>query len=159
MQKVLIYGYGNPGRQDDALANELVQLMEHWIGEQQLLNVDVDSNYQLNIEDAELISHYDLVYFVDASIEPDLDDVAISEVQPSDAKVEFTMHAVSPAYVVDLCQKIYHKKPEAYLVHIKGYAWDFMEAMTEEAHHNLQKAFSLLKYKLLMLKDNSLVTH
>jgi hydrogenase maturation protease len=153
MKKVLIYAYGNPGRQDDAAANELVKLMEHWIAEQQLLHVDCDSNYQLNIEDAELISHYDIVYFVDASMESDLKDVKISEVNPSDAKVEFSMHAVSPAYVLDLCQKLYHKKPETFLVHIKGYAWDFMEPMTEQAHANLQKAFSLLKYKVLMLEN------
>jgi hydrogenase maturation protease len=153
MKKVLIYAYGNPGRQDDALANELVQLMEDWIAEQQLLHVDCDSNYQLNIEDAELISHYDIVYFVDASMETDLEDVKISKVNPSDAKVEFSMHAVSPAYVLDLCQKLYHQKPETFLMHIKGYAWDFMEPMTEQAHANLQKAFSLLKYKVLMLEN------
>ncbi len=149
MSKILIYGYGNPGRQDDALANELVKSMEKWIAEQNLLDVDCDSNYQLNIEDAELISHYDTVFFVDASVEP-IEDVEITEVKPSDAKVEFTMHAVSPAYVLDLCQKLYSKTPTTYLVHIKGYEWDFMMPISEKARRNLQKAFSLLKYKVLI---------
>ena len=149
MRKTLVYAFGNPGRQDDALGNELVEAIQLWIDENELSNVDCDSNYQLNIEDAELISHYEKVFFVDASMAA-IEDVTITEVEASEAKVEFSMHAVSPAFVVDLCNKIYSNSPKAYLLQIKGYQWDFLEPMTEKAHKNLAKAISLLKYKLLM---------
>jgi hydrogenase maturation protease len=143
MKKILIYGYGNPGRQDDALANEVINKIEDAKKDGYFAGIDTDSNYQLNIEDAEIISRYDTVVFVDASTE-DIEDVVITEVSPSDAKVEFTMHAVSPSFVLDLCIKMYNKKPEVYLMHIKGYEWEFMEAMTEEAKENLEKAFAVL---------------
>jgi len=32
MKKTLIYGYGNPGRQDDAIGIMLVEKLEHWAG-------------------------------------------------------------------------------------------------------------------------------
>jgi hydrogenase maturation protease len=157
MKKALIYAFGNPGRQDDALGNELVEAIQLWIEHEGVQNVDCDSNYQLNIEDAELISHYKTVFFVDASMAA-IEDVSFDKVEPSDAKVEFSMHAVSPAFVVDLCTKMYSNCPEAYLIQIKGYKWEFMEPMTEEAYQNLQKAISLLKYKILMLNKETIET-
>ncbi len=148
MNKILFYGYGNPGRQDDSLANALVEKLHKWAKENNIENIDFDSNYQLNIEDAELISHYDKVIFADASME-EIDDFFLSKVSPNEAKVEFSMHAVSPSYVLDLCNKIYNKIPETYLLHIKGYQWEFMCPMTEKAEKNLFAAFSYIKYKLL----------
>ena len=154
--KTLIYAFGNPGRQDDALGNELVDAIQLWIEHDDIKEVDCDSNYQLNIEDAEQISHYDKVIFVDASMAA-IEDVSFEKVEPSDAKVEFSMHAVSPAYVVDLCMKMYDNCPESYLLQIKGYQWDFLEPMTEAAHKNLQKAISLIKYKTLMDQKEAIV--
>jgi len=139
----LIYGYGNPGRQDDGLANELIEKIELAKKSGDFKDVDTDSNYQLNIEDAEIVSKYKRVIFVDASVE-DIQDIAFTKVEPSDAKVEFSMHAVSPSFVVDLCKKMYEVEPEVYLLHIKGYKWDFMEELTEEARVNLNKAYNLL---------------
>ena len=152
MKKILIYGYGNPGRQDDALANLLVDKLQDWIDNNNIEGVYTDSNYQLNIEDAEIISHYETIFFADASIE-DIENVKLTEVEANNSKVEFSMHAVSPAYVLDLCNKMYGKTPKTYLLHIKGYEWEFMEKMTKEAESNLNDAFSLMKYKILGILD------
>lgn len=154
MKKILVYGYGNPGRQDDCLANALVEKAQQWVEKNNISNVEFDSNYQLNIEDAEQISHYDKVIFADASTEA-IDDFYLSKVEPSDAKVEFSMHAVSPSYVVDLCNKMYGATPETYLLHIKGYEWDFMSPMTEKAERNLEGAFAFLKYKIITLSGDN----
>lgn len=153
MNKILVYGFGNPGRQDDCLANALIEKTQRWAKKNKINNVEFDSNYQLNIEDAEEISHYDKVIFADASQEP-IDDFYLSKVEPSDAKVEFSMHAVSPAYVLDLCNKMYGKTPETYLLHIKGYEWEFMSPMSKKAEKNLHLAFDYLKYKLITLSND-----
>jgi len=139
--KILIYGYGNPGRQDDGLGAAFIAAIEKWIAEQEITHIALDTNYQLNIEDAHLISGYDKVVFVDATIEP-IDSFSFTKVIPSDAKVEFTMHAVSPAFVVDLCQKIFENMPEAWLLHLKGYNWDFEEKLSEKAKENLSAALN-----------------
>ncbi len=144
MKKILLYGYGNPGRMDDGLGNEFINRINSWIEEKNIKNILTDSNYQLNIEDAETISHFDLVYFIDASQE-DINDFIISEVNPDDAKIEFTMHAVSTSFIADLCKKLYGRCPETHLVHIKGYEWEFREELSTKAEKNLEKALVFMK--------------
>ena len=147
-KKILIYGYGNPGRQDDGLGAAFIRKMEDWIADNQENNIQLDCNYQLNIEDAELISGKDMVVFVDATIE-EIDDFSYTWINPDPARVEFSMHAVSPAFVVDLCRKMFGKAPDSYLLHIKGYEWDFKEELTTEASLNLEKAFTFLSQRIL----------
>jgi hydrogenase maturation protease len=146
MKKILIYGYGNPGRQDDGLGNTVVERMEEWVREEGIENVEFDSNYQLNIEDAATISDKDLVIFVDASVE-DIEDFILTPVDES-AKVAFSSHSASPGYIVKLCHDLFDTQPASYLLHIKGYEWEFMGGLTENAKENLEKSLELLKEKV-----------
>jgi len=145
--KILVYGYGNPGRQDDGLGPEFARRIQEWIEEEDYSNIETDSNYQLNIEDAEAISGKDIVIFVDASIE-EIDSIDFTPVVASDATIEFTMHAVSSSFVLDLCKKIYNSHPTTWLLHIKGYEWDFREGLSEAAEKNLKLALTFIKEKL-----------
>ncbi len=154
-KKILIYGYGNPGRFDDGLGVRLAEEMEAWISKNKIDRVDCDTNYQLNIEDAEIISNYDLVLFADAS-EEDIRDVSISHVSPSDSKIEFTMHAVSPAFVLNLCNQIYEKAPDTWLIHMKGRDWQFKEGLSEVAEKNL--SIAIKKTKAIILDPEVLLT-
>ncbi|MEA3479982.1 MAG: hydrogenase maturation protease [Bacteroidota bacterium] len=144
--QILIYGYGNPGRQDDGLGNEFVNRMEQWASDLGLENFQFESNYQLNIEDAEAISDKDLVIFADAS-EEEIEDFCISKVDES-TKVAFTTHAASPGYIVKLCTELFNKNPLVLLLHIKGYQWEFKEEISDQASDNLDKAFEYMKIKL-----------
>lgn len=144
--KILIYGYGNPGRQDDGLGNSFVNLFEDWVKNEKLEGYEFDSNYQLNIEDAAAVAENDLVIFVDASVE-DIEHFILTPVD-ANTKVAFTSHAASPGYIVDLCREIYNKIPATYLLHIKGYEWAFKEGLSDKAKDNLQMAFEHLKDKM-----------
>ena len=143
MKKVLIYGYGNPGRQDDALGVLLAEKLDLWAKEDGLKSMEFDSNYQLNIEDALTISEYDTVIFADASIE-DIPDFAVTRVEPCQ-KTEFTMHAMAPEFVLHLCQSLYSKFPNTFLLHIKGYEFEFLGELTKQARENLNDALLFLK--------------
>ncbi len=145
--KILIYGYGNPGRQDDGLGNQFVELFEDWVKEQKLEGFEFDSNYQLNIEDAAAVADKDLVIFIDASIE-DIENFILTPVDAS-TKVAFTTHAASPGYIMGLSKKIYNKFPPTYLLHIKGYEWDFKEGLTKKAKQNLEDSLKTMKEKLM----------
>ncbi len=147
-KRVLVYGYGNPGRQDDGLGAAFISKMETWIVNNPGIRINLDCNYQLNIEDAEVISEMDLVIFVDASQE-EIEGFTFTRVDASSAKVEFSMHAVSPAFVLDLCKKMFHDAPVTYLLHIKGISWDFKEELTKTAEENLEKAFAFLTNEIL----------
>lgn len=149
-QRVLIYGIGNVGRQDDGLGIRLVERLE----EAGLPpGVDLEANYQLNVEDALLISQYESVIFVDASREacfpgrpmdpPDAHvterPFTLREVRPA-AELAFSTHAMSPAAVMSLCEEIYGVRPRAWLLALPGYEWGISEQMTDRAQRNLVQA-------------------
>ena len=145
--KILIYGYGNPGRQDDSLGVELSKRLESWVNENGIRDVECDANYQLNIEDAAAIAEKDIVVFADASQE-EIEDFCISRVTGS-SDASFTTHAASPGYIYKLCEEIFDKKPLVLLIHIKGYQWEFAEGLSAQAEINLLKAVEYLKRKIL----------
>jgi hydrogenase maturation protease len=147
MNKVLIYGYGNPGRQDDGLGVLLVEKIEQWKNQQKLKNVFTDSNYQLNIEDAYNLHQFQSVIFIDASKE-EIDNYLFTKII-STARPEFSMHSVLPGFVTGLCKTIHNSCPDAYLMHIKGYQWEFMEELSAGARKNLDLAFTFLVHKIL----------
>ena len=146
MQKILVYGYGNPGRQDDGLGNMLVEMIENWAKENSYTSIYTDSNYQLNIEDAYNLNDYHTVIYADASTE-EIDDYKFEVLEPQ-LNTNFTMHSVSPAFVLGLCQELYDHIPKAFLFHLKGYEWEFMEDISEKAKSNLDSAFIFLTQKL-----------
>lgn len=137
MKKILVYGYGNPGRQDDGLGVSCAKKLKEWAEKNFPGTIDVDMNYQLNIEDAEKISHYDKVIFADASCE-NIHQFAYTPLKPSDAQLEFSMHAIAPAYVLYLCRTLFGKQPVSHLLHIRGYEWGMQEGLTERAKENLE---------------------
>jgi len=146
--QILVYGYGNPGRQDDGLGNELVRRLEEWVIAEGLVDIAFDSNYQLNIEDADAVAQNDLVIFADSS-EEDIEDFCLSSVDGK-GKLAFTTHAASPSYIVKLCQELFQKNPRVFLLHIKGYEWAFQEGLSDKAEENLVKALDFMK---MMLKN------
>ncbi len=146
-KKILVYGYGNPGRQDDGLGIFLSERIDEWIKKENIHFVNVDYNYQLNVEDAYEIADKDIVIFIDASKE-EIDDYTLTEVKPA-KKLEFTSHFVSPSYLLNLCNVMFSKAPVIYLLHIKGYKWKFCEEMTEDAKNNMNKAYDFLKNFIL----------
>lgn len=140
---ILIYGYGNPGRSDDGLGIAFSEKIEQWISEDNIKNVCVETNYQLNIEDVEAIHNKKMVIFADASNE-DINDISFTTINASPS-VEYSMHSVSPSFILHLCNNLYNTMPESYLLHIKGYDWQMKEGLTSEAEDNLNKAFLFIK--------------
>jgi len=144
--KVLVFGIGNPGRQDDGLGPLLVERAEKELPEHLPpipdLQIDYDANYQLNVEDAEAITAYDLVCFVDAS-KADIESCRIERVTV-DSPIAFSTHSMSPGGVVGLAGELYDSHPLAYLLEVRGYSWEPNEPATEKARKNLESALVLL---------------
>ena len=139
--RVLVYGYGNPGRQDDGLGVALVDELEAGAGPgtrdaQPWLSFD--RNYQLNAEDALDASHHDIVVFVDASQDQE-EPFRFRPIAPSPT-VSFSTHSMMPESVLALCRDLYGAHPAGRLLTIRGYSWEPNEAMTAKARGNLQRA-------------------
>jgi len=136
--RVLVYGYGNPGRQDDGVGIALVDELEAWALTAERPWLTFDRNYQLNAEDALAASGHDVVVFLDASRDQG-EPFRFAAIGPSDA-VSFSTHAMSPESVLALCRDLYGARPAGRLLTIRGYSWEPNEAMTAEARGNLEAA-------------------
>ncbi len=145
--KILVYGYGNPGRQDDGLGIRLSEDLENWAHEKGIANVSFDTNYQLNAEDALEVSGNDVVIFADAAKNED-ETFTFNPLKPA-RKIAFTTHAMNPETVLALCDELYKKRPKAYMLSINGFKWEVAGKMTPGAERNLSLAEEFLKQKLL----------
>ncbi|MEK6796856.1 MAG: hydrogenase maturation protease [Spirochaetota bacterium] len=135
--RILVYGYGNPGRADDGLGAAFVESMREWAAENGQSTITFDTNYQLNIEDALLVSGHDIIIFVDAAEQAD--EFIYREIVPSN-DITFSTHAMAPESVLALCEELYGKRPRAFLLTIRGSAWEAAGAMTEDAKRCLLAA-------------------
>lgn len=139
---IYVYGFGNPGRQDDGLGPMIIDRLEN----ENIDCVTTDSNYQLNIEDADNIAGSDIVIFVDASIDAE-EPFSFRRIEPS-AEITFTTHSMSPESVIALCGDIHGKIPETYVLAIRGYEWEMFEGLSERAINNFNEAYSFLLEKI-----------
>lgn len=136
--KVLIIGFGNPGRRDDGLGPAFVQAVES-LG---LENVDADADYQLQIEDAERMGRYQTVIFADASVSGPR--VGFRRIEPGDAS-SFSTHHVTPEALVGLARRLFDAAPDAYLLTMRGVEFDeFGESLGETARKNLALALEII---------------
>ncbi len=145
MKKLLIYGYGNPGRSDDGLGIKLAEFAKQWAIENNKWQINVETSYQLNIEDAEIISHYDYVIFSDASTK-NIDGIQLSIVKPKKKTLEFTMHSMPVEYILYLCKQHFKKTPVTLLLQIKGKEWDTKEELSPTGEKNLKMAIEFIKH-------------
>ncbi|MCI5165191.1 MAG: hydrogenase maturation protease [Candidatus Electrothrix sp. GM3_4] len=148
---VLVYGFGNPGREDDGAG---VVLAER-IRAATLPGVTTDSNYQLNVEDALLLTEYDIIVFADATRNP-VDRFSFYRLEP-DPSVSFTTHAMSPGSVLALCSQLYGKTPPVYMLEIAGTSFEIREGLTAEGAENTVAATRFL-IELLSKPDNERFT-
>jgi hydrogenase maturation protease len=137
LPSILVFGFGNPGRQDDGLGIALVDRLEPL----NLPSCSFEQNYQLNAEDALLISEFDTVIFADASVA--VESFSLTPIAPA-LEIGFTTHAMHPASVVALCNQLYSKFPECYLLEMRGFEWEMKEGLSEGAEDILRKTVEML---------------
>jgi hydrogenase maturation protease len=136
--RVLVLGYGNPGRQDDGLGPAAIAEIES-MG---LPNLTAFDNYQLSIEDAADVATHDIVWFVDAA-RTGPSPYSVRTVSPSPT-IEFTSHIMRPEAVLAIARQCYGASPQAFLLAIRGYEFEFTEALTPAAKDNLSAALAML---------------
>ncbi len=142
-ERVLLIGYGNPGRIDDGLGPALAEKIERL----KLPGITVDVNYQLTVEDAAEAARHDVVIFADASVKAG-EPFEFKEIEPNTA-VSFTSHSFEPELVLGLARELFKAKTKGYALGIRGYRFDdFGEYLSKEAESNLQAAFDFIKQKL-----------
>lgn len=140
----LLIGIGNCERGDDGLGWAFLDKIKDWIPE----HMDMVYHYQLNVEDAEIIRHYDQVVFIDAFMGDLPNGFDLFECKAK-AGSDVTTHEMKPESVLHLCETIYGNAPDAYLFLIKGYDFELGHIITEKAQVNLEKAVQYFEMKMM----------
>jgi len=150
----LVIGYGNPDRQDDGVGWHILKNLAERVGQTipddpgasiEIETETVDLTYILQIfpELSETISHYDRVCFVDAHTSDIPEEISWLELSPEYEKSPLTHH-MSPKTVLSIATTIFDHTPEAVLVSVRGYGFEFLRelspqtaALAEEAAERL----------------------
>ena len=139
--RLLLLGYGNPGRGDDALGPELISRLEQLAAEKQLpasLDITLLTDFQLQVEHALDLQHQDLVLFVDAHLTTS-PPFCFERVRP-DPVPSFSTHWVSPGTLLKVVQDLQGEAPPTYLLGIRGYQYELGEPLSAEAQAHLEDA-------------------
>lgn len=146
-RRILILGYGNPGRRDDGLGPEFASR----VADLALGGVQVDADYQLTVEDACEVAGSRAVIFVDASISG-TEPFGFSSIEPASA-VTFSTHSISPEGVLALARDLFSRTPPGFVLSIRGYEFDeFGEGLSDGAEANLSKALEFIQGRVLELQ-------
>lgn len=138
----LIIGYGNTDRQDDGVGWHVLKYLGAKMGYQvsdepgetiEIEDEKLDLLYILQIypELAETISHYERVCFVDAHTADIPEAISWFKLEPEFEKSPLTHH-MSPKTVLSITSTIYGTTPEAVLVSIRGFCFQFHRTLSEQ---------------------------
>jgi len=133
---ILVLGYGNPSRGDDALGPMLLDFIEQHLD---LTRVELLTDFQLQIEYALDLQNRELVLFVDASVACS-HAFDFAELRPAKDN-SYTSHAMSPAAVLAVFQSVTgHNPPPSFLLSIQGLSFELGAGLSDEAADNLRQA-------------------
>ena len=135
MAKLLLFGYGNPGRGDDALGPELIER----IARLNFTGVECQNDMQLQVEHVTDLDGCDLALFIDADMSC-AEPFEFSEITAAKDD-SYTSHAMTPAALLHSYRLVYGTDaPPAFLLRVRGYDFELGDPLTEQAAANLDEA-------------------
>lgn len=137
---ILVFGWGNPSRGDDALGPLFVERIEA----SKLPGVECLTDFQLQVEHALDLRDRRAVLFVDASVGA-APPFEVGEIHPA-PDASFTSHALSPQAVMQVYVDLNDENPPpCRLLAIRGLRFELGEELSAEAAANLDAAVSWTK--------------
>ena len=139
IKPILIFGYGNVSRGDDALGPLLLESIQSRLDPDIVEIIEIQTDFQLQIEHALDLVGRTLVLFVDASVGC-TGAFDFTELSPACDK-SYTTHAMSPAAVLQVYRDINRcPPPPSFLLSIKGEQFELGADISPQAESHLQQA-------------------
>lgn len=139
---ILVFGWGNPARGDDALGPLFVEAVEAM----DLPGVECLTDFQLQVEHALDLEGRSRVLFVDASVDaPDPFGVAPLRARRDDS---FTTHAMTPQAVLQVYRDLRGEPPLAWLLGMRGERWALGDPLSASARRHLDAALHWARHWL-----------
>lgn len=124
--RTLIIGIGNPLRGDDGLGWDVASDLS---SELRRDDVQILATHQLTPELSDLVSRADRVLFIDAARRGDPGTLKCQPVLPVAPPARHS-HALSPATLLSMAERLYGRCPAAYLLTIAGDSFDTGESLS-----------------------------
>lgn len=133
--KVVVFGYGNESRGDDAIGPRLLHAIEA-LG---IPGVEAIEDYQLQIEHALDLAGADLALFLDAG-EGTPAPFAFYEARET-RNITSSSHAIFPGSVLGVYRQVRGEEPPpAFVLCVCGEEWDLGKDMTDAAQRHMAAA-------------------
>jgi hydrogenase maturation protease len=133
MPRILIVGYGNPIRGDDALGWRAAERLRELVTGP---DVEILTLHQLAPEMMELLSQVDLAIFIDAAVGPEPGAVLERRIEPRPSGSASFTHRATPEALLWAARALYGRAAEGHMVTVTGadfsYSMDLSPAV--EAH-------------------------
>lgn len=148
--KTILIGYGNVDRQDDGAAWFVLQGIAKQLGRPfpaepsdeippNQPDPQLFFTLQLTPELAEEIAAFERVCFIDAHTGNIPTDVQVKPIQAAFQQSPFTHH-LTPETLLSFCKTLYNQEPEALLVSVRGYKFDFVRGLSEKTREYVEEA-------------------
>ena len=138
---LLVFGVGNPSRGDDALGPMFVERVAAAL-EREVARGDVEllTDFQLQIEHALDLTGRDRVVFVDASVRatPPFDFARVAPRRDTSVST----HAMSPEALLETYRTVQGEPPESWVLAIRGERFELGEPLSARAQTHLDAALS-----------------
>lgn len=133
---ILVFGYGNLSRGDDAVGPLLLEYLENKLD---LSRIELLTDFQLQIEHALDLQGRNLVLFVDASVSCQ-ESFELIELKPQRDN-SYTSHAMSPAALLHVYTTLNQQRlPPAFLLSIRAESFELGEGLSADTARNLHDA-------------------
>jgi hydrogenase maturation protease len=141
--RILLFGFGNPGRGDDGVGPLLAAAVQSL----NLPHVDVESDYQLSVDDAISVCDHVAVIFADADVNGP-PPFRFARVEPERC-LGISGHSATPGEVMGVARDIFAEQPPAYVLGVRGYDFgQFCESLSSQARANVREALAFLTWAL-----------
>lgn len=137
--RLLVFGYGNPSRGDDAIG----PLLLDDLAAQGEIGAELLTDFQLQVEHAADLVQRELILFIDAS-QSCPPPFRLARISPA-AHTDYTTHAMTPQAILNVFERVYGRPaPPTFLLEVRGERFELGEPLSEVAVENRDAALALL---------------
>jgi len=138
---ILIFGYGNPSRGDDALGPMLLEQIDTHP------DVELLTDFQLQVEHSLDMIGRELILFIDASVScPSPFEFRHLDSSNPQSVPTYTTHQLTPDALLSSYLDVHHMAaPPCYLLSIRGEQFELGLPLSSSAQNNLQHAIQWLE--------------
>ena len=141
LKTILVIGYGNDLRSDDAVGQKVANAIAAW----KLPQVTSLCVHQLTPELAAFLAKTELAIFIDACFASVCEDVRLQAIAPTNSTA-IGGHTGDPRSLLALTQALYNQVPNAWWVTIPGTNFELGDRLSPIAERGMQVALEQINH-------------